>query len=350
MSKSNYSPVIFGIAGLSLSPPEIEFLSDVHPWGIILFARNIKDKAQLCVLTDSIKTLFANPDYPILIDQEGGRVMRLRPPLVRDYPAAALYGEIYKHNKADAIMAAQLGASLLAADLYDMGCSINCAPCLDLHFPATAAVIGDRAFSSDAEAVGILGEAFMAGLEAGGLLGMLKHLPGHGRATQDSHDVLPRISTSAAALHDTDFHPFRVLAKKGGKGALGMTGHLLFTDIDANQVSTFSATLIENVIRTAIGFDGLLMSDDISMGALSPADYGLRTTQCFQAGCDIVLHCNADMGEMQAIAASLPSISPPPSQTRMAAVASKLSSRHCTIDPQQAEKEWHLLRNRYKLS
>lgn len=296
-----YSPVIFGIEGLHLSADEATFFHDVRPWGIILFARNIESRDQLRALTDSLRSMSGRADLPILIDQEGGRVARLKPPLVATYPPMGLYGEMFATDQARAIEAARLGAALLAHDLFELGINIDCAPCLDLRLPETSNVIGDRAFGDDVARTVALGRAVMDGLEMGGALPVIKHIPGHGRALVDSHYELPRITADRATLEQNDFEVFKQL----NDALIGMTGHLLYEAIDAETVSTCSKPLIDGVIRRHIGFDGLLMSDDISMSALSD-DIGTRTNAALKAGCDMVLHCNGDMSEMQAVAAALP--------------------------------------------
>ncbi|MDG1007337.1 MAG: beta-N-acetylhexosaminidase [Alphaproteobacteria bacterium] len=296
-----YSPVIFGLGGLHTTADEAAFFHDVRPWGIILFARNIESCDQLRALTDSLRDAAGRADLPILIDQEGGRVARLKPPLVAAYPPMGLYGEMFATDQARAIEAARLGAALLAHDLFELGININCAPCLDLRLPETSEVIGDRAFGDDVMRAATLGRAVMDGLEMGGVLPVIKHIPGHGRALVDSHLELPRISADRATLEQNDFAVFKQL----NDALIGMTGHLLYEAIDAETVSTCSKPVIEGVIRRHIGFDGLLMSDDISMSALRD-DIGARTMAALKAGCDMVLHCNGDMGEMQAVAAALP--------------------------------------------
>ena len=297
-----FSPAIFGLQGLTLSHEEAAFFNDVRPWGIILFARNIENREQLCALTDDLRNKFGNQHLPILIDQEGGRVARLRPPLVPNYPPMGLYGELYLKDKAASVEAARLGAALLAQDLFELGISVNCAPCLDLCLPESSNVIGDRAFGDDVERVVALARAVMDGFDMGGVLPVVKHMPGHGRAMVDSHLELPRINIDSDTLRETDFEPFRQL----NDTLLGMTGHLLFTAIDEEVVSTCSKIVIRDVIRNHIGFDGVLMSDDISMSALA-GDMAARVTDALKAGCDIVLHCNGNMSEMQAVAGVLPS-------------------------------------------
>ena len=331
---SDFSPAIFGLQGLTLSDEEAAFFHDVRPWGIILFARNIESRDQLRALTDDLREKSGNAHLPILIDQEGGRVARLKPPLVPAYPPMGLYGELFEKDKAAAVEAARLGAALLAQDLFALGISINCAPCLDLRLPETSDVIGDRAFGDDVERVVALGRAVMDGFDMGGVMPVVKHMPGHGRATVDSHDELPRIDSDSDTLRQSDFEPFRQL----NDALLGMTGHLLFTAIDEGAASTCSKTVIGDIIRNHIGFDGVLMSDDISMSALA-GDMGARVTGALKAGCDMVLHCNGDMAEMQAVAEILPSKPSIDATPRIARVDEALASLESDV-PKGARKVW----------
>ena len=323
MSENNpdFRPVIFGIAGPEVSKAEGAFFHQTRPWGIILFARNIVDAEQLTRLTEMLRDMSGQPHLPILIDQEGGRVARLKPPLAMAHPPAARYGQIYKTDPERATQAARLGALLLADDLRRYGINISCAPCMDLGLPAMSDVIGDRAFAGDAATVAQLGAAFAQGLEQGGVLPVIKHLPGHGRARVDSHHDLPIIEEDIEKLEKTDFSAYANV----NQTLIGMTGHLLFEAIDAAHVSTFSEIIINRIIRDSIGFDGLLMSDDVSMQALD-GDIGSRAHRALAAGCDMVLHCNGDMAEMEAIAENLP---PPQNQAdvpRIAAVNAALAA------------------------
>ena len=333
MSDSNHSvipfsgrAVIFGIAGLTLSPSEAAFFCETRPAGVILFARNIESRPQLRALTDDLRDKLDNPNLPILIDQEGGRVARLRPPLVRAYPPLAAYGALYAQDSEKALKATRLGAQLLASDLYEMGINITCAPCLDLALPRMSAVIGDRAFAANPDRVARLGRCFMEGLTQAGVLPMIKHLPGHGRAQVDSHDTLPVIDTVVPQLQSQDFAPFRQL----NDALLGMTGHLLFTQIDTDMPVTLSPIIIDEIIRKHIGFDGLLISDDLSMRALQqPITESAQTA--LSAGCDLVLHCTGDMAEMQTLADNVPEITTKARQ-RMNKVNHALAHLTCTID------------------
>ena len=258
-------PVIFGLEGTSLTAEEVAFFQETRPWGFILFARNIETRAQIRALTDDLREKSGNACLPIFIDQEGGRVARLKPPLMRPYPPAGAYRALFEQSPEAGTEAAYLGAMLLAHDLYELGITVNCAPCLDLGLPGVADVIGDRAFGENGGTVEQLGGAFYEGLRAGGVVPVVKHLPGHGRAEVDSHHVLPVVDTDLATLDATDFTPFR-----GVSGALmGMTAHITYSAIDAGEVSTLSRSVVTDIIRDRIGFDGLLMTDDLSMKALS---------------------------------------------------------------------------------
>jgi beta-N-acetylhexosaminidase len=340
LSKNNRnpSPVIFGFQSHDITTEELAWFEDVRPWGVILFARNIDSLEQVRALTDKLRAASCNPHLPILIDQEGGRVARLRPPLVRAYPAAGVYRQLYETAPEKACGAAFLGGYLLAADLHDAGITINCAPCLDLGLPNMSEIIADRAFGADVESINALARAFVDGQQKAGVLSLAKHLPGHGRATVDSHVELPVVDTSADVLQATDFEVFKAFNDL----PLGMTGHLLFTDIDADNVSTFSPVVIQRIIRQEIGFSGLLMSDDVSMHALD-GDFTTRASQCFEAGCDLVLHCNGDMTEMQAVAEALPDSPSAETVQRMAHVDALLATQPAVlsaVERAEAKQDW----------
>lgn len=328
------NPVIYGLQGPAMSEDEGAFFHRARPWGVILFARNIESREQLRALTDGLREASGNRHLPIFIDQEGGRVARVKPPLAPAYPATGLYGDIYKSDKSRAIEAARLGAALLAQDLHTLGINITCAPCLDLRLPGMSDVIGDRSFGADVEAVVDLGRAVLDGLDMGGVLPVIKHIPGHGRARVDSHVELPVIEDDVPTLKETDFEIFRQL----NEPLMAMTGHLRFASIDAGETSTFSKSVIEGVIRDYIGFDGLLMSDDISMGALA-GDMQSRVTKSLNAGCDVILHCNGVPDEMQAIHTALPETPNAAAQARMDAVDAALAALRCDV-PAGARKVW----------
>ncbi len=297
------SAFITGLAGPDLLDAERAFLRDTRPAGIILFARN-------CVALDQIRRLvgdslaaIGNDRALVLIDQEGGRVQRLRPPLGRALPTAAAFGSLYAADPQEACAFAALAARQTAEDLRALGINTNCAPVLDLPVAGAHDVIGNRAYGATTEQVVAIGGAVAAGLMAGGVLPVMKHIPGHGRATADSHHALPVVDTPRDLLEDTDFAPFRALAHLPA----AMTAHVLFTAIDGRNPASTSSDITSDVIRTDIGFDGLLMSDDVSMKALA-GTLGERAAAVLAAGSDVVLHCNGNMGEMEAVASMCPAL------------------------------------------
>jgi beta-N-acetylhexosaminidase len=294
---------ITGLAGTSITSDERAFLRAATPWGLILFKRNIGATAQVSALVSEFRELVA-ADAPVLIDQEGGRVQRLGPPQWPAYPPGAAYGRLYDRDPALGRAAAQLGARLIAADLSALGITVDCLPLADVPVRGADAVIGDRAYGDNPSKVATIATAIAEGLADGGVLPVLKHLPGHGRATADSHLKLPIVDTDRATLESSDFAAFRPLAGL----PLGMTAHVVFTAIDHELPATTSATIIGQVIRGFIGFDGVLMSDDISMGALS-GTLAERTQAALAAGCDMALHCNGNLPEMEAVAGAAPALS-----------------------------------------
>ena len=291
---------ITGLSGTKLADEERAFLRDAEPWGFILFRRNVVGPEPLRRFIDDVRTTLGR-SAPALIDQEGGRVQRLGPPDWPSYPPGAAYGVLYERDNAAGLAAARLGARLIAADLTALGIDVDCLPIADVPVAGADAVIGDRAYGTDPAKVSAIAGAIAQGLAAGGVLPVLKHIPGHGRATADSHAKLPVVNTDRATLDATDFAAFRPLAGL----PLAMTAHVVFTAIDPIAPATISATIVRDVIRDSIGFKGLLMSDDISMGALS-GSIGERTRAAVGAGCDVVLHCNGEMAEMVEVAAAAP--------------------------------------------
>ena len=288
---------IYGVAGEVLSRGEAAFLRDADPWGFIVFRRNLSDADAIRRLCADLREAVGR-DAPVLIDQEGGRVARLIPPLAPKRPPMDRYGELAKLDPAKADEAARLGARLLARDCRALGIDTNCAPVLDVRQPGTHDAIGDRALARDARTVTRLGRAVIDGTLAGGCLPVIKHVPGQGRAEADSHLELPRIRAALDELETVDFAPFRALAD----APLGMTTHVVFDAIDPDRPCTQSPDVVEKAIRGACGFDGLLLTDDLSMHALA-GDFTERAERALDAGCDIVLHCNGDMSEMKAVAA-----------------------------------------------
>jgi beta-N-acetylhexosaminidase len=283
---------ICGVDGHVLTHGERDFLEREQPYGVILFARNIVNPAQVRALVHNIKSALGHPFANILIDQEGGRVARLRPPHWRAYPPALTLAK-----QPDAARAIYVNARMIAEELRYLGITTDCAPMADVLAPECHAIIGDRAFGDDAQTVSMLARAQAGGLMDGGILPVLKHIPGHGRATCDSHEDLPVVSASLAALEASDFIPFRALKDL----PLGMTAHIIYEALDAKNCATLSPTVIK-FIRESIGFDGVLMSDDLSMKALT-GTYESRAANTLAAGCDLVLHCNGKMDEMKAVAA-----------------------------------------------
>ncbi len=293
---------ICGLSGLSLTAQESNFLAETRPAGLIIFARNIEGPGQVRrLLADARSATGGDGNILTLVDQEGGRVQRLTAPHWRRYPAARAFAEMRRIDPERASQAARLCARLMAHDLHALGLNTSCAPVLDVPARGADNVIGDRAYGENADAVIDLGGAMADGLMAGGILPVMKHIPGHGRATADSHFALPAVDTPLHELKNTDFAPFRALRRI----PMAMTAHVVFTSVDATKPVTVSKPAIDRVIRGYIGFDGLLMSDDLSMHALS-GSLGARTTASLQAGCDLALHCNGKLDEMMAVASASP--------------------------------------------
>jgi beta-N-acetylhexosaminidase len=288
--------VIFGCAGLDLTVNERAFFRDVDPLGFIVFTRNISTPERTRRLVDDLRASVGRADAPVLIDQEGGRVVRLRPPHWYAGIPAPVLGQLYARNPEHGLEAARLNAHLLAADCLSVGADVDCLPMLDIDFPQTHDIIGDRVYGDRPEPVAALGRAAAEGLAAEGVMPVIKHMPGHGRSSVDSHHGLPHIKASREELERTDFLPFKLLADI----PWGMTGHLLFDAVDAEHPITVSARGVKDVIRDHIGFDGLLLSDDLSMQALG-GTLAERAERSLAAGCDIALHCNGNMLEMKEI-------------------------------------------------
>lgn len=288
---------IYGCSGGKLGAEERAFFRDAKPWGFILFGRNIEDRDQVRALVEALRETVDDVRAPVLIDQEGGRVARLKPPYWREYPAAARFGEAYADAQKTACEAAYLNARLIAYDLAELGINVDCMPVLDLPVEGADNVIGDRAFACDPAAIVALGRAVIEGLIEGGVLPVMKHIPGHGRAMADSHLALPRVATSAEELSATDFVTFRSL----NQCPMAMTAHVVYEAIDPQRPATTSPKVIRDVIRGEIGFDGLLMTDDLSMGALE-GPLSARTKAALFAGCDVVLHCIGKLEEMIEVA------------------------------------------------
>src|SRR6202042_756400 len=293
---------ITGVAGPELTGEERQFLREAQPWGLIVFSRNIAGPDPLRRLIGEFRSLVGRA-APVLICQEGGRVQRLGPPHWPKYPPGAAYGALYDRDRETGLAAARLGARLIASDLADLGIDVDCLPLADVPVPGSDAVIGNRAYGTEPSKVAAIAGAIARGLADGGVLPVLKHIPGHGRATADSHKRLPVVTVDRATLEATDFAAFRPLAGL----PLGMTAHVVFTAIDPGLPATTSAVMIHEVIRSSIGFAGALMSDDVSMGALT-GSIAERTRRSFAAGCDLVLHCNGVLSEMDAVASQSPEL------------------------------------------
>jgi len=308
---------ITGLAGLTVAPGERAFLRESRPWGLIIFQRNVSTPEQVTALVQAFRDI-VGWEAPVLVDQEGGRVQRLKPPTWPAYPPGARYGELYDREPAIGVAAARLAGHLIAADLKPLGIDVDCLPIADVPLASADPVIGDRAYGAEPGKVAAIAKAIAEGLQAGGVLPVLKHLPGHGRAAADSHHKLPVVDTDRATLEATDFAAFRPLAGM----PLGMTAHVVFSAIDPVAPATTSVTIVRQVIRDSIGFKGLLMSDDVSMNALS-GTIAERSRAALAAGCDVVLHCNGDIQEMVAVAGEAPELSGVAAQRADAALASR---------------------------
>jgi beta-N-acetylhexosaminidase len=330
------SAAIYGCLGPRLGAEEIAFFRDVQPWGFILFARNIEGPDQVRALIAGLRETVGRQDAPVLIDQEGGRVQRFGPPHWRRYPPARVLARLPGGLTAQR-EAVRLGARLMADDLFALGVNVDCAPVLDVPQPGAHDIIGDRAYGETPEAVAVLARAAAEGLLAGGVLPVIKHIPGHGRATSDSHLDLPVVEASLAALRETDFPPFQALSDM----PLAMTAHVLYRALDPRRPATTSRRVIGEVLRGELGFSGLIMSDDLSMQALE-GDMTSRARQSLSAGCDVVLHCNGDMAEMKAVAAGVRGLSGP-SARRAEAALSRLPLRPEPFDRREAEARFDAL-------
>ena len=296
--------LITGLEGTALTAGEARFLRDVRPLGIILFARNCETHDQIRRLVADALAAIGSDETLVLIDQEGGRVQRLRPPLGRALPPAAAYAIRYESGDADgACIAAEAAARLVAHDLRDLGINTNCTPVLDLPVPGAHAIIGDRAFGTSVEQIVRLGRAVANGFIAGGVLPVIKHIPGHGRATKDSHLDLPVVETPRAELSVSDFAPFKQLADIPA----AMSAHVVFSDIDPAAPASTSAKVTSEIIRGEIGYDGLLMSDDLGMHALK-GTMRERAEAVIRAGSDVALHCSGVLSEMEEAASGVPDL------------------------------------------
>lgn len=288
--------MILGSSGPQLTADEIALYRDERPWGFILFARNCVEPAQITDLVAAMRDSVGRPHAPVFIDQEGGRVQRIRPPMIERYPSAADLGALYRRDRDKGLRAAWLMSRLHAFDLTKFGIKVDCLPVLDVPVEGASNVIGDRAYGFDPVTVAELGKAAAEGLKAGGMLPVMKHIPGHGRGMADSHHELPVVTASRQELEAHDFRPFVAMKDE----LMAMSAHIVFTAYDDKEPATISPIVIEEVIRGHIGFDGLLISDDSSMNALK-GTLGERAARIAGGGCDIVLHCNGVMDEMKAV-------------------------------------------------
>src|ERR1051325_11502997 len=309
---------ITGVSGLELSATERAFIRGERPWGFILFKRNVETPSQVSALVRELRNCLGEADAPVLIDQEGGRVARLGPPHWPVYPPGATFSALYDLDPALGLNAARLSSRLIAADLIDLGITVDCLPLADVPVAGADAVIGNRAYGTNPARVAASPRAVREGLERGGVLPVLKHIPGHGRATADSHFKLPVVDACRAELERTDFAAFRPLADL----PMAMTAHVVFSALDSAHPATTSATIIEQVIRGDIGFQGLLMSDDISMNALA-GSIGERSRAIIAAGCDMILHCNGKLNEIREVAHEAPDLSGKALQRAGAALAAR---------------------------
>ncbi|MCG8595500.1 MAG: beta-N-acetylhexosaminidase [Kiloniellales bacterium] len=297
--------VIYGCEGPGLTDWERGFFAEADPLGFILFARNCADPDQLRALVAELRATVGRDEAPVLIDQEGGRVTRLKPPAWRVAPAAGVFDDLARRDLKRACEAAEINARLLALELMALGIDVDCLPLLDLRLPEGHGIIGDRALGSDPDQVIALGRAVCKGLAAAGVTPVIKHIPGHGRARVDSHEALPRVDAPLEVLRSSDFRPFKALAE----APWGMTAHIIYDAIDPARPATTSPKVISEIIRGEIGFDGLLLSDDLSMKALS-GGLGARARAALDAGCDVALHCNGHRAEMEAVAAAVSPLTP----------------------------------------
>ena len=312
------SAFITGVSATELTAAERDFIRAERPWGFILFKRNVDSPGQVARLVGQLREALGEGDAPVLIDQEGGRVQRLGPPHWPVYPPGAVFGSLYDRDPALGLKAARLSNRLIATDLFELGITVDCLPLADVPVAGADAVIGNRAYGTEPAKVAAIARAVTDGLAQGGVLPVLKHIPGHGRATADSHFRLPTVDTSRAELERTDFAAFIPLADL----PMAMTAHVVFSALDPAQPATTSATIIEQVIRGSIGFQGLLMSDDVSMNALA-GSIAERTRAIVAAGCDMVLHCNGKLDEMREVAGQTPELSGKALQRANKALASR---------------------------
>jgi beta-N-acetylhexosaminidase len=328
---------IYGFEGERLSQDERAFFRDADPAGYILFRRNCANREQLKALTGELRAIHGREGLPILIDQEGGRVARFQPPAWPVFPCADAFASLYAKAPMTAIEATRANAQAIAALLRECGVNVDCLPLLDVRRPGASDIIGDRALGAEPMQVAALGRAVLDGLRAGGVVGVIKHMPGHGRALVDSHKALPVVEASEAEM-EADLEPFRTL----NRAPMGMTAHVVYTAWDADQPASLSPKVIAEIIRGRIGFDGFLMSDDICMHALA-GGFDERARGVVEAGCDVALHCSGDMAEMVAAASALPALSEAGRERLERAMASVLGQADGASYDELAEKRDRLL-------
>jgi beta-N-acetylhexosaminidase len=322
---------ITGVAGSTLTDEERGFLRETQPWGLIVFKRNVAGAESLRRLIDDFRTLVGRK-APVLIDQEGGRVQRLGPPDWPSYPPGAAYGALFDQDREKGLAAARLGARLIAADLAPLGIDVDCLPLADVPVSGADPVVGDRAYGTEPGKVAAIAGAIAEGLAEGGVLPVLKHIPGHGRATADSHHRLPVVDTDEGTLDRTDFAAFRPLKAL----PMAMTAHVVFSALDPLAPATISPRIVRDVIRDSIGFAGLLMSDDISMQALS-GSIGERSKAAIAAGCDVILHCNGQLSEVREVAAAVPVLTGEAARRATTALATKRPAKPIDMAASRAE-------------
>lgn len=328
---------VFGLKGRRPRPEERAFFKKADPLGIILFQRNCQTPDQVRALIDDFRECVGRADAPVLIDQEGGRVARLQPPHWRGVPSAMAVAKLADVSLNRAMEALYLNALLIARELWSLGVTVNCAPVMDVPWPGAHGVIGDRALGATPQRVGLLGSRVVAGLLDGGVSPVVKHMPGHGRAMVDSHSDLPLTNAGAKDLRSLDFKAFRHVRR----APWAMTAHVVYSAFDKKRPATISKTVIEDCIRGEIGFKGVLVSDDLSMKALG-GDMRDRAAQCLRAGCDIALHCNGDMREMEAVAEGAGQLGKA-ALTRIAKAEKRRKNARMDIDAKAALDRFHVL-------
>ena len=323
---------ISGCAGAHLRADEARLFEKYRPWGLILFKRNCETPDQIRQLIADFRKAVGRADAPVFIDQEGGRVQRIGPPIWRKYPEARAFGNLYNMNPGLALRTARHAGRLMAQDLYDLGITSTCVPVLDVPQPGTHDVIGNRAYGMRPEQIIVLARAHIAGLMEGGVLPVMKHVPGHGRSMVDSHHNLPVVDATRLDLESVDFIPFTGMSDC----PMAMTAHVVYTAIDPENPATLSRKIVRHVVRKVIGFQGLLMTDDLSMKAL-PGSHSQKAKAAYDAGVDMLLHCNGVLEEMQEVGAS--AIELTPKTARRAKAALKLKRKPQPFDEKQAQAD-----------